>query len=469
MAMRNSATPPTGLASVAPPPDGDALCRALLDSRQRWRDLVSLACDLVFEADEQGYFTFVAPDQVLGWSAAALIGTDCEALLAAPAGMARSNPFRPTAATPRQRVWLRRGDGGVACVSLAAMPLLEDSILVGSRGIGLDITEVDAGEAALASALRRGEVLDHILWEMREEVLAPRMMEVTLSELARAQGAEGAAVIDLLAAPGSRPVLHEVGSGLSEVLPAARAMLSPPPPGHAGGEIADGRKLLVCPTLTRLGDGVGLLLWRGPEGRAWDAEEGQLLEATATLIRIILEHDAIQREMARQARTDPLTGLLNRRAFQEEVTRHIDRLDREGLHGTLMYVDLDRLKWLNDNWGHDAGDEALLLVTTLLRDATRPTDLVARLGGDEFALWLDGADVLTAAERAEMLRLAAPRVLVVERPEGSSVLSLSIGIADRQPGSCEPIDSLLRRADQAMYEVKRSGRGQWRVSRAVPT
>jgi diguanylate cyclase (GGDEF)-like protein len=189
-----------------------------------------------------------------------------------------------------------------------------------------------------------------------------------------------------------------------------------------------------------------------------------LAASVAAIVRVVLEHEAIQREMARQARTDPLTGLLNRRAFLEELPRYIDRLDRDELAGTLMFADLDNFKQLNDRLGHEAGDTALCLIATLLREAVRPTDLVARLGGDEFALWLNGADHLTAAERAEYLRVETPRRL--EEIAGGCGLSLgvSIGIATRRADGGEQTDSLMRRADMAMYEVKRSGRGHWRVA-----
>ena len=182
-------------------------------------------------------------------------------------------------------------------------------------------------------------------------------------------------------------------------------------------------------------------------------------------MRVVLEHEAVQREMARLARTDPLTGLMNRRAFLEELTRHIDRLDREELPGTLMFMDLDNFKPLNDRLGHEAGDIALCAVASLLRDAFRPTDLVARLGGDEFAIWLNGADHMTAAERAEALRIDGPRKLAEVTGHDGPALTMSIGIATRLAGGAEDIEALMRRADTAMYEVKRGGRGHWLVAR----
>ena len=134
-----------------------------------------------------------------------------------------------------------------------------------------------------------------------------------------------------------------------------------------------------------------------------------------------------------------------------------------------MFVDLDRFKQLNDVRGHEAGDMALCVTAALLRDTVRPADLVARLGGDEFAMWLDGADDLAVAERAEHLRIAAPRALA-ELAEGTGVeLTVSIGIATRWPSRGEDIETVLHRADQAMYEVKRSGRGHWRVAHPVDT
>ncbi len=212
------------------------------------------------------------------------------------------------------------------------------------------------------------------------------------------------------------------------------------------------------------------MLWRQAGGRAWDADDKAVASASTTLIQVILEHDSIQREMARQARTDPLTGLLNRRAFLDEIARRIDRQDREGTPSTLIFADLDHFKQVNDAQGHEAGDACLCIVAALLRATVRPTDLVARLGGDEFALWLDGADEMIAAERAEALRLQTPPALAHFSPvlphlgQDGAKLGMSIGIATRWPELGEDIETLMHRADTVMYEVKRAGRGRWRVS-----
>ena len=435
---------------------------ALLDSRQRWRDLVTMAADFAFETDASGRLVFINPDPALGWPSSLLLGQPVELLMADRTSF---NPFHPSTGLRGQRVWVKRGDSGTACLCLTVAPLQDASgHIVGARGIGVDVTARDAQEATVAAALRRGEVLDHILSRVGQEVLAPRMMRVALEALTNALGAEGAAVVTQRLEPPGPVVAYQTGGGASAVVPAIGAWLLAQS-GEPQQLTADsGRILLLSSCQTRFGEHGALVVWRGAGGRPWDHEETLLVGSAGSLIRVVLEHEAIQREMTRQARTDPLTGLLNRRAFLEEIERHIERLDREGQPGTLLFADLDHFKPVNDRLGHEVGDDVLLHIALLLRNAVRPSDLVARLGGDEFAMWLNGADHLTAAERAEHLRTQAPRELRDLVGGDVPPLSLSIGIASRRPGSHEPVESLMRRADMAMYEVKRHGRGHWRVA-----
>jgi diguanylate cyclase (GGDEF)-like protein/PAS domain S-box-containing protein len=462
------AAQPAGSGIPAPPAGSDgagALRGALLDSRQRLRDLVLLAADLAFETDANGRFAFIIPDPSLGWGAATLIGQPAELLLAQPGDAEAARPFHPTSEIRHRRAWVKRADGSTACLSFSAAPLFDaEGRIVGARGIGIDVTRQDGTESQVAAALRRGEVLDHILRRVDREVLAPRMLRAALDALTNALGAEGAAVIEIADPDGRAALRHQAGGAAAAVLDDAARLLRQPGHGPQLGTAAGRRQLVVAGCQTRLGDQVGLAIWRVPGGRSWDDEDQLLIAASVRLIRFALEHEALQREMTRQARTDPLTGLLNRRAFMDELTRHVERLDRENLPGTILFADLDNFKPVNDQLGHEAGDEVLVRAADLLRAAVRPSDLVARLGGDEFAVWLNGADQLTAAERADALCRQSRQALAETAGAAAPALSLSIGIATRHPGSGEPVDEVIRRADLAMYQVKRRGRGHWHVA-----
>lgn len=290
------------------------------------------------------------------------------------------------------------------------------------------------------------------------------MMRAVLEALIAASGAHGAVVVNLLCEPGGQSVLHQAGADVSPLVQAIHAMIPEGASDTLVSSAPDGSPLLASPNVTRFGERAAIALWRVPGAALWDTDDILLVGSATAIIRIVLEHDAIQRELARQAHTDPLTGLLNRRSFLEELARRVERLDREGSPGTLMFIDLDSFKMLNDACGHEVGDEALTLTAELLRKTFRPADLVARLGGDEFAIWLDGADELTAAERAESLRLDAPGYFARELKAGAPPVSLSIGIACRRAGDTEDLEVLMHRADSVMYEVKRGGRGHWKVA-----
>ncbi len=158
-----------------------------------------------------------------------------------------------------------------------------------------------------------------------------------------------------------------------------------------------------------------------------------------------------------------MSGLFNRRAFDEELQRRIQRLKRDGRPAALLYVDLDNFKAVNDKRGHDVGDEALRHVADILRGNTRSTDLLARFGGDEFAVWLEDVGEKDAVKRAKIF-LASAVSLLSYSGEASKPLQLSIGIATYDPQGQESIAGLLKRADVAMYKIKRAGKGNYAVA-----
>jgi diguanylate cyclase (GGDEF)-like protein len=292
----------------------------------------------------------------------------------------------------------------------------------------------------------------------------PQIMGAALDTLVNALGAQGTAVVAVPADEVAPKLIYVSGGGVEDVIDSARRQLLLGDPKAVQSADADGRPMLIATCRTRSGEQAALVAWRAATARGWDREDYQLLGSAVNLVRMVLEREATQQELARQARTDPLTGLLNRPAFLEEIERHSSRLDKETLPGTLLLADLDSFRPVNDRLGHEAGDRVLRGTAALLRKTFRPGDLIARLGGDEFAIWMNGADHMTAAERAEYLRDAAPLELAeIAGPDGPR-LSLSIGIASREPGDGETLANLMRRADAAMSEVKRGGRGHWRVA-----
>ena len=369
-----------------------------------------MAADFAFETDAAGRLVFVAPDDALGWQAGCLLGQPARLLLASP-----DYAFDPFAASPAyrdRRTWLRRADGTPVCLRVTAAPVDGPGSIPrltgGMRGVAWDMSEAGVQEASTVAALRRVAILDQILDQMRQEVCGPQMILTVIEGLAAASGAMGAVVVDLLARPDGTVVMHQCGLDPATILPAlvAQADQEETGPGPAAGP--DGQRLLICTTDTRHGQRIGLCLWRAADAPEWSMDDTALLSSVGAVLRLMLEHTAIQRESLLQCRSDPLTGLLNRRTFLEEAGRRIDRLDRGGLPGTLMLVDLDNFQSLNDRHGHEMGDDALCFAAVLLRNLVRPADLIARVGGDEFALWMDEFDDLTAAERAERLRLTAP-------------------------------------------------------------
>ena len=449
--------------------DADQFKHVLLESRRRWRDFGALAADIAFEVDRDGLLTFIAPDEILGTPAEGLLGQRAADLFF-PSETSLPDPFLLSLGIRGRRSWIRAADGEQVCLAISSAPILdEQGRCIGARAVCVDVTAREQRDMAAASALRRVDVLDHILDQMRQEVLAPRIMSSMLRIALRALGGVGVVVLDLAQAAEIGLVIHAEGAPPDWVVPGLVAALratyrTVPHTLHLDAATS----AICCVTTTRFGHAAALAIWRPSRERDWDDDDLQLLGSITALVRVVLEHETIQRELAQPARTDSLTGLLNRRAFIEEAQRRIDRLEREGLPGTLMFVDLDRLKPLNARLGHEAGDAALMLTGNVLRRMVRPSDLVARLGGDEFALWLDGFDGLTAAERAEFLRLNFPREAAEFDEPGQLGLTMSIGIACREPGCGEELDDVIQRADLAMYEVKRNGGGHWRVSNPEP-
>ena len=163
-------------------------------------------------------------------------------------------------------------------------------------------------------------------------------------------------------------------------------------------------------------------------------------------------------ESRRLATTDGLTNLYNRRAFTEILERECARCDRCNGSVSLLLLDLDHFKIVNDTHGHAAGDAVLSAVSSMLKSQGRAYDVMARWGGEEFVVALPDTPVDTGLRVAERIRAAVAELVVLNADGVRIPLSASIGVAERTPG--ETIESAIDRADRAMYRAKTGGRNR---------
>lgn len=186
----------------------------------------------------------------------------------------------------------------------------------------------------------------------------------------------------------------------------------------------------------------------------------QALHRIAENEHLLTQKDAVIATLKSQAMTDPLTGLSNRRAFEEQVRRAIAGASRFDEAGVLAYIDLDGFKPINDTLGHDAGDAVLIYVADFLRNSVRLTDTVARIGGDEFAVLMVQTTPEEGERRARTLQLLLNSSHLTF--EGNLIsIAASMGVAPFVAGA-DP-RTVMRRADAAMYSDKsrRHLRAEW--------
>lgn len=185
-----------------------------------------------------------------------------------------------------------------------------------------------------------------------------------------------------------------------------------------------------------------------------------LLHVLAHRIRennlVLLGSLELQRQYRNKAETDTLTGLHNRAWFEEVFPKQLELCERTGQHASLLMIDIDHFKKVNDQYGHGGGDEVLRHMGTLLRRNLRSTDLCARYGGEEIIVLMPGTEMLQAQLTAERLRenIASTPLLLLDGRELS--IQISGGIAEWQPGTA--LKDLVRAADQALYKAKAGGR-----------
>ncbi|MGE5503992.1 MAG: diguanylate cyclase domain-containing protein, partial [Actinomycetota bacterium] len=432
---------------------------ALVESRQRYKDLVEISSDFAWEVGSDGRFVFVSPKGALGYSADELVGRHPNEFVVAQAEAEASSPFSGSLAVEEVEVWMRQADGLEVCLLASSTPVRgEGGEWRGARGVCRDVTQERLRDQALSRASNRERLLSYIVRTIRDEVDPADMLKAAAEATARALGATGCRIFRIL--PDSSDFMLAASWGEAgddkEVLDS-----------FIGSDHfdADQDDWHVLATVSRYRHSINgaVCLWRTGSRPGWSDDDRLLIDDVAIQVGLANEQIANHERILKLSRTDGLTGLFNRRAFFEEMSRRFHRLAREHRPAALIYVDLDNFKAVNDVHGHQTGDQALIAVRDLLLQHTRPIDLVARLGGDEFAIWLEGTGEAIAEKRCRALIEAGVQLArfsgLPDKP-----LQMSLGVAVHDGCSTEGLDELVARADKAMYEVKRDGKGSWRMA-----
>ncbi|ADC72829.1 diguanylate cyclase [Thioalkalivibrio sp. K90mix] len=206
-----------------------------------------------------------------------------------------------------------------------------------------------------------------------------------------------------------------------------------------------------------------LILMRG---RRFSDAEQQQIEALLGLAAPALHNAHRFRRLMSNLESDELTGLGNRRAFEIQGAKWLADCRRQDRPLSVLAIDLDHFKRINDDYGHAVGDELLRRVADTLRAATRQSDLLVRMGGEEFLAVLPGADLACAMECAERIRTAIANIRATATADDASALqsegmvkvTASIGVAS--VGRSTTLQALYQKADEALYAAKQSGRNR---------
>lgn len=214
------------------------------------------------------------------------------------------------------------------------------------------------------------------------------------------------------------------------------------------------RSITYLPLITK-GEVIGSLIVASRKLNVYTRRQIDFLEVLASQITVRIEHSQLFTKLEEQARFDIITGLLNRRSFDEIITSDISRYYRYGGIFSLILADVDSLKTVNDTYGHLAGDEVLRQIGGIIRKVIRASDQAFRYGGDEFAILLPNTSVDAAKRVAERFRKQISSMMTTTQ----TPVTASFGLAS-WPANGREANEIIAAADDALYHAKQSGRNQ---------
>jgi diguanylate cyclase (GGDEF)-like protein len=182
-----------------------------------------------------------------------------------------------------------------------------------------------------------------------------------------------------------------------------------------------------------------------------------LLDTLMNQVAMVANNSLLHQKLGDLAMTDGLTGLLNHRTFMGKLAEKYRELERTPRPFSILFMDIDKFKLVNDKYGHPVGDVAIKAVARVLRDTVRGTDFVARYGGEEFAVGMVETDSRGAEQMAERVRSIMEKTMITRVHDGELRCTLSIGVVSFPDDTANMAD-LVAMADKALYHAKQSGR-----------
>ena len=437
---------------------------ALVASRELFKDLVSCSSDFAWETDQHGIFTYVSKDGALGFGPADLIGTSAKVLLM----LSDDSPYPFDACHPVEdyELWVRTANGEEVFCRICCKPVLMDNAVVAIRGVCRDITEEYKHKVELKRRRRREKLLQGIVDALRTEFNTRRLLRTAAKLPKKALNADYCWVFttddrgSMQLAMAYPDTNEELKLKVKDVFVQACKLAEDNLHVEAAGKSFD---LIADFTQFRGAVNGAIVMARNNDHSGWTGDERQVVNSVSAHLGIAF-HQIKEREiLERLSRLDDVTGLRNRRAFIEDLEKRLAHTSRYRRSGVLAFVDVDNFKSVNDILGHKVGDNVLCAMAQILEDGQRAGDMAARIGGDEFVVWLEETDECGSTNWAQRVLAACTKLDEITQGK-TPLITVSIGLAAHTPHDPNDVDTLMQRADSAMYSAKKSGKAAFKFA-----
>ena len=384
-------------------------------------------------------------EKLFGYKEKEIIGLYLDNLITSDATFSEAEKFTSDIIAGKYVTFITqrfRKDGSPVIVELFGVPVIVDGLQIGALGLYHDVTERTLAKQKLKKSEEKyREIFENMIDFLYSHDLKGNFIDVN-STFIVTSGYDYETLLEMniadLMFPEHRRFVHYY---LSKVIKNGQSKGILPVQSKSGQTLfIEFKNSLI------MEDGVPVAI----QGSSRDITERFELEEK--LKKSMQELDSL-------ARTDALTGLLNRRGIYEHLESELKRSSREKIALSLALVDLDKLKNINDNYGHIVGDEALMSVANAINQSIRSYDRVGRLGGDEFLLVLPGASL---DEAENVCARISSTVAKTKTSQSSLSFSVSIGLSSSlgDPQKIENVDDILTHTDDALYTAKQAGGGQ---------